>query len=57
MTWRDITSPQDGTLQRQADFINQFSPGTIWENVIIIVKQVFVIIVVFIAVITIFMQH
>ena len=30
---------QDATLQRQAAFIDQFDPGNIWNNVIIIVKQ------------------
>ena len=30
---------QDATLQRQAEFIDQFDPGNIWNNVIIIVKQ------------------
>jgi len=30
---------QDATLQRQAEFINEFLPKTIWENVIVICKQ------------------
>jgi hypothetical protein len=29
----------DARLQRQADFINQFKPGEIWRNVIILVKH------------------
>ena len=31
-----INSLQDDTLQKQAEFIDQFCPKSIWENVIII---------------------
>ena len=30
---------QDARLQKQARFINQFSEGLIWRNVVIVAKQ------------------